>query len=513
MKQRRIGTKVLGGQEQRMAKIKIDLDRKLGVVDRNLFGGFIEHLGRCIYGGISEEGSALSDEQGHRTDVLAALRALHLPLLRWPGGNFASGYHWQDGIGPVEQRPRRLNLSWLMEESNRFGTDEFIRYCRLLNAEPYLCVNLGSGMLDEAQAWVEYCNGTGNTSWANLRRQHGHPEPYRVTYWGLGNELYGSWQIGAVSAEDYVKRAREAAKLMKWTDPSIKLVSCGQAGWNDWDRVVLEGLAPYIDFHSIHLYTGSPGYYPNVFAPHQAERALRICQGMIEQVRYEQRIQHPIRVAYDEWNVWYRERGPGSALEEQYDLSDALAVAAYLNSFIRHCRTVGIANLAQMVNVIAPIFTRPDGLFLQAIYHPFWLYSTLSHELALDVFVECEQYHLTAEEEQAAGSWHGHRVADLGPFNLLDVTATCDAAGRQISIAVVNRDRERAHTATLQFADAVVAVGVDVHEITGADPTARNSFEEPEAVTVQQRPLEQRGPSFEYTFPAHSITLLRLRVE
>ena len=174
-----------------MAKIKIDLDRTLGRVERSLFGGFIEHLGRCIYGGLYEEGAALSDQHGYRVDVMEAIRALRIPVLRWPGGNFASGYHWQDGIGPLEQRPRRMNLSWHSEESNRFGVNEFLRYCRLIAAEPYLCVNMGTGTLDEAQAWVEYCNGTGDTYWANLRRQHGHAEPYQVHYWGLGNEMYG----------------------------------------------------------------------------------------------------------------------------------------------------------------------------------------------------------------------------------------------------------------------------------------------------------------------------------
>src|ERR1051326_4699749 len=287
-----------------MAKIKIDLDRTLGRVDRKLFGGFIEHLGRCIYGGVYDESSPLSDVHGYRTDVMDALRALRLPVLRWPGGNFVSGYHWQDGIGPVEQRPRRMNLSWHAEESNRFGTDEFLRYCRLIDAEPYLCVNMGTGMLDEAQAWVEYCNGTGDTYWANLRRQHGHPDPYQVRYWGLGNEMYGDWQIGALTPQAYVERAREFAKVMKWTDPGIKLVSCGQSGWNAWDRIVLEGLAPHIDFHSIHLYTGAFEHYSNVFSAHQAERALDICQALIEQVRYEQHIAHPIKIAYDEWNVW-----------------------------------------------------------------------------------------------------------------------------------------------------------------------------------------------------------------
>ncbi|MGI9123036.1 MAG: alpha-N-arabinofuranosidase, partial [Rubrobacter sp.] len=210
-----------------MARIKIDPDRRIGELDRRVFGGFIEHLGRCIYGGVFDEGSSLSDDRGYRRDVLEAARGLRIPILRWPGGNFVSGYHWTDGIGPREERPRKTELAWFSEESNRFGTDEFIEYCRLMGAEPYICVNMGTGTMDEAQAWVEYCNGTGDTYWANLRRRNGHEEPYNVKYWGLGNEMYGEWQIGALSAEDYVRKAREFAKVMRWTDPSIELVGCG----------------------------------------------------------------------------------------------------------------------------------------------------------------------------------------------------------------------------------------------------------------------------------------------
>ena len=166
-----------------------------------------------------------------------------MPVLRWPGGNFVSGYHWVDGIGPRDERPRKIELAWGSEESNRFGTDEFIEYCRALGAEPYICINMGTGTLDEAQAWVEYCNGTGNTYWANRRRANGHPEPYGVRYWGLGNEMYGAWQIGSMSAEEYVHAARRYARIMLRTDPTIELVSCGQLGFNDWDRIVIDGLA------------------------------------------------------------------------------------------------------------------------------------------------------------------------------------------------------------------------------------------------------------------------------
>lgn len=493
-----------------MATISLDLRRSTGDVDRRLFGGFIEHLGRCIYGGLYEEGSPLSDEHGFRRDVLAAAKQLGVSVLRWPGGNFVSGYHWMDGIGPLDSRPRRMELAWLTEESNRFGTDEFIQYCRLLGAEPYICVNAGSGTMDEAQAWVEYCNGTSNTYWANLRRQNGHPEPYRVRYWALGNEAYGAWQIGALSAEDYAKKAVEFAKVMKWTDPTIQLVSCGKNGWSDWDRLVLEKLAPFVDYHSIHIYTGSSDYYSNVLAPHQAERALQICQALIDQVRYNQSIRHPIHVAYDEWNVWFRERGPEArkgGLEERYSLADALAVATYLNIFIRACRTVRIANLAQLVNVIAPIFTNAQGLYYQTIFHPLRLYAEQTQAIALDAYVDCETYDLSAEKETSP--WP-HRVADLGPFKLLDVAASCDEARKRITLAVVNRAYDRGITTNVQLGDGAVARGAVGYEVNGAAPDVLNSFAEPAAVGVRQRVVEADGRSFVYTFPAHSVTVLCL---
>jgi alpha-N-arabinofuranosidase len=496
-----------------LARIKIDLDRTLGQIDRRLYGQFIEHLGRCIYGGIYEPGSPLADADGFRRDVLDAVRALRVPVLRWPGGNFVSGYHWTDGIGPQAERPRRMELAWGSEESNQFGTDEFIRYCRALGTEPYICLNLGTGTLDEAQAWVEYCNGTGNTYWANLRRQHGFEEPHRVTYWGLGNEQYGHWQLGALGVEDYVKKAREFAKVMRWTDPSIELVGCGKDGWSDWDQIVIDGLVPLIDFYSIHLYTGQADHYTTVFQSHQAERAVRICAALIERVRYAQRIAHPIHIAFDEWNVWWRTRSHEDrvgGVEERYTLTDALAIATYLNGFIRHCRTVRIANFAQLVNAIAPIFTRPDGLFLQTIYHPLRLYAEHTLPVALDVHLDGETYALSATQE-ADGAGRLHHVADLGPFQLLDAVATCDEPGTAVSVAVVNRHHARELRATLDFAGATIAGPVRCWEVNGADVTATNSFGTPGAVGVLEGELTARGTTLEHVFPAHSVTVLRFR--
>ncbi|GAC1356858.1 MAG: alpha-N-arabinofuranosidase [Ktedonobacteraceae bacterium] len=493
-----------------MATIKIDLDRKIGCIDRRIYGGFIEHLGRCVYGGIYEEGSSLSDAQGFRQDVLEAVRSLRPSVLRWPGGNFVSGYHWVDGVGPLERRPRRLDLAWHAEESNRFGTDEFIAYCRLVDAEPYLCINMDTGSMEEAQAWVEYCNGTGNTYWASLRRQNGHEEPYKVKYWGLGKEMYGYWQIGATDAETYVRKAREFAKVMKWTDPSIELISCGYSGLEEWDRIVLEGLAPYIRYHSIHLYTGSHDYYSNVFSVHQVERMLSHTQALIDLVRYTQRIEHPINVAFDEWNVWFRKKDEDQGLEELYTLADALAVATYLNIFTRFCNTVSIANQAQLVNAIAPIFTDKEGLFLQTIYHPLRLYNVHMHEIALDAYVECETYTLLPEAEVAN---RHYRVASLRPFPFLDVAVTCSKSEREITIAVVNRDQKHEHYASIQLQNAVEVNCVVAYEVNASDLEAGNSFAQPAVVGVEEHYLDPCEQSFNYTFPAHSLTLLCLRLE
>jgi alpha-N-arabinofuranosidase len=494
-----------------VARIKIDLDRQFGRVDRHIYGGFVEHLGRCIYGGIYEEGSPLSDERGFRRDVLEGARALQMPNLRWPGGNFVSGYHWLDGVGPVDQRPRKVDLAWGAVESNRFGTDEFIAYARELGTEPYLCVNAGTGTIDEAQAWVEYCNGTEDTHWANLRREHGHEEPYNVRFWGLGNELWGPWQLGQMSAEDYVKKAREFAKVMRLTDPSIKLVACGKDGLSDWDRVVIDGLARYVDYHSIHIYTGSEHYYSNVFAPKQAERALSITQGLIDKARHDQKLSHPIYVAYDEWNVWYRARGPvhrKTGIEEQYDLSDALAIASYLNIFIRQCRTVRLANFAQLVNAIGAMFTSKAGMYYQTVYHPLRLYAEHMRDVALDPYVDCERYDLRPEDETSPRE---HRVADLGPFPLLDVAATMDDDRRTVVVGVVNRDRDRPISATIELQDGRAATGGVAYEVHGDGPQVMNTFERPDAVTVRERRLEA-GACQTYEFPPHSVTVLRFDV-
>jgi alpha-N-arabinofuranosidase len=481
-----------------MALVRIDLDRRIGSIDRKVYGMFIEHLGRCIYGGVYEPESPLSDENGFRRDVLEAAQGLRVPILRWPGGNFVSGYHWLDGVGPKEARPVRPELAWNTVESNQFGTNEFIRYCRALGTEPYICANLGSGTMDEAAAWVEYCNRVDGTSYAKLRAEHGYTEPHRVTYWGLGNEMYGDWQIGHKNAEDYAKFARQCGKLMKGVDPSIKLVLCGAANL-DWDRHVLEQCADIVEYISYHVYWGATkgedAHYSNLAKPYASEQYLRFLWELINQVRRDRGVTHPIRIAVDEWNVWYREYGDG--LEERYDLTDALAVAIYLNMMRRNCRGIEMANLAQMVNVIAPIFTSKEGMFLQTIYHPLRLAAEKSGPVALEAFVECGSYR--AEYAQVAAV----------PY--LDVVATLDEGERKLYVSLVNLSKDEPTEVEVEVGEVTVRSAGRAHVVTGEAPEVVNDFGT-ERVGCRTEDLDGLGSRFSYTLPASAHAVLELDI-
>ena len=487
-----------------MASIDVLLNRSVGTIDRRIFGGFIEHLGRCVYGGIYEEDSPLSDKRGFRTDVLSAVRELAPTHVRWPGGNFVSNYHWADGIGPVDQRPRRADLAWHAEESNRFGTDEFMAWCEEVGTEPVLCFNMGTGTMEEALAWVEYCNGTGNTYWANKRRENGHPEPYNVRCWGLGNEIWAPWQIGQRTPENYVETARVWARALKRMDPEISLVSCGKTGIDDWDRIVIDGLAQFIDLHSVHLYSGDDDYWANVLGPHYTERAIQNTRALIDRARYFQHINREIGVAYDEWNVWYRT--DDEQLDERYNLADTLAVATYLNIFVRRCRTIRMANLAQLVNVIAPIVTSPDSLFLQGIYYPLQLMTRATKEVGVDVFVKSGVHVHT----DPPGLRRPHRVAGLGPFQYLDVAASRDAGSRQLTLSVVNRDPEHALATRVALHGGRASGRMTGHEVNGAHPGVINTPEQPGQISVRRFEQRVRGDDFDITFPPHSFTVLEL---
>lgn len=475
--------------------IKIDFDRKIGAIDRKIYGNFTEHLGRCIYGGIYQQGSPLSDSDGFRKDVLQAARNIHVSVLRWPGGNFSSGYNWKDGIGAKEQRPRRWDTAWQEEESNRFGTDEFIAYCRKLGAEPYICVNMGTGTMQEAADWVEYCNATTDTYWANLRKKNGHAQPYAVKYWALGNEVYGSWQAGHKDANDYAADALEFAKMMRWVDPSIKLIACG-GPTVDWNMTVLEKLMDIVDYISLHHYGGSLDNAKEFADARDFERQIRVLDAEITTATVRSRRKERVAIAVDEWNIWFRSwfhRGDNHMLEEVYNLRDALWVASGLNIFHRNCATVKLADMAQLVNVIAPIMSNDSGIVLQTTYYPLKLYTDYCGDVALDALVRSETF---------------PGQTDV-PY--LDISATTNSESSQLTLAVVNRHPTADISAEIEIEGFRPRASGDLYEINGPSLDATNTFAAPNNVGVKQSTFSGASQTFRHSFATHSVTLMVLR--
>ncbi len=494
-----------GQQTPGRARIKIDTGRVISEIDNKIYGNFLEHLGRCIDGGVFDERNTLSDANGFRRDVLDAAKKLNIPILRWPGGNFSSNYHWKDGIGPREQRPPRLEMAWGTVESNRFGTHDFLKYAEMMGTEPYICANLGTGSWEEAQQWVEYCNSPEDTAMTRLRKQNGRPHPWKVTYWGLGNEMDGPWQMGHRSAEDYGKFALEAAKLMKWTDPNIKLIAAGSSNfgpgsdWTGWNRTVLEYLKRHADYLSLHMYVGNRDNNFSEFMASSVELNERIktAEGTIRAALSGEPGNRKIYIAWDEWNVWYRARGNKERgrriLEERYNLEDALVVATFLNAFINNAHVVKIANMAQMVNVIAPIFTNETGLFLQTIYYPLQLFANNSKGKALQLAINSPNY----------------PSKRFGEVPCLDASAAYNDG--TIVINVVNRQQNQAIETDFDLEDKQFAGPVEVAEVNGPDIKAENDFGSTKVATVKRQATAQ-GRKLQYRFPPHSYTMLKAKL-
>ena len=486
------------------ARIKIDTERVIDDIDPNLYGNFLEHLGRCVEGGVFDEGSAMSDSNGYRRDVADAVRKLGVSILRWPGGNFSSNYHWKDGIGPREKRPPRLEMAWGTVESNRFGTHEFLNYCEMVKTEPYVCANLGTGSWEEAQQWVEYVNSAQDTAMTRLRKENGRRDPWKVTYWGLGNEMDGPWQMGHKSAEDYGKFALETAKLMKRTDPNIKLVAAGSSNysngidWIGWNRTVLDFLKTHADYLALHMYVGNTANDFGEFLTNNLllQDRIKITEGVINGVMASQK-GRKVYIAWDEWNVWYRARGDSQRgrriLEERYNLEDALVVATFLNTFINHSHVVKIANMAQLVNVIAPILTNDKGMFLQTIYYPLQLFANNSKGKALQLFVESPKY-------------MSRRFGDV-PY--LDTSAAYDNG--TLVLNVVNRHQDQAIEAEFEVEDKQFSGAVEIAEVNGPDIKAENDFGSTK-VSAVQRSATASGKKFTTRFAPHSYTMLKVKL-
>ncbi len=500
------------------ARIKIDVDRTIGEVNPHVYGNFVEHLGRCVYGGIYDEGSALADEDGLRKDVLEAVKNLNVSLVRYPGGNFVSNYHWKDGIGPKDERPPRMELAWARLETNRFGTDEFMKFVKKVGTEPYLSVNMGTGTIEEAQQWVEYCNVAEGPYYAELRKKNGNPEPYNVKYWSLGNEMDGHWQMGHLNSEDYSKKALEAAKLMKLTSPEIKIIAAGSSNYqpgadpNEWNSTILHELRDVIDYIALHMYVGNPNdnYYNYLSTPRILEERTQIVKGMIlrEMQGAERESPEPIYIAWDEYNTWYRARTDEAlignrALEEHYNLEDALVIAGFLNAFIRNADIVKMANMAQLVNVIAPIFTSETDMFLQTIYYPLALFAGNAYGTSLDLVVDCETYDT---ENFAIGM--GEVTTQQNDVPYLDVSATYDDG--EVILCVVNRNKDKAITTDILAQEGAFDGDFEVYEVNGPNTKSENDFGKTTVETKQKPSIKVKSAEkITYSFPAHSFTMIK----
>ena len=474
-------------------RVYLDSRRAKPPIDRNLFGSFLEHLGRAIYGGIYDPGSKLSDSNGFRKDVLEEVKHLGVPIIRYPGGNFVSGYHWLDGVGPKKDRPRELEKAWDSIETNQFGTNEFMAWCRTAGATPLMGLNLGTGTPEQAAALVEYCNVEKGTHWSNLRREHGVAEPHHVQHWCLGNEMDGPWQIGHMPATEYGLKAADAARQMRYVDHSLKLVACGSSGpfmptYLEWDREVLEQCYEYVDGLSLHRYFGNVretnGDTTKYLAMNLSmERQIAETAAVCDYVQGRKRSAKKLWLSFDEWNVWYRTTSGDAVdgkrqeaphlLEEVYNLEDALLVGGLLNSLIRNSDRVKIACLAQLVNVIAPIVTNSSGLLRQTIFYPYSWALQFARGSALKLLVESPEY-------DAPGMDHVPYV---------DVAATYNGESKEMSAFVLNRDLSKSRQVELLWEDHAPSRVVDSIILTGDELKAFNSFEAPER--VKPRPFEK----------------------
>ena len=498
-----------------VARVYVDSRRVTAPLDRNLFGSFLEHLGRAIYEGVYDPGSKLSDTNGFRKDVIGEIRQMGVPIVRYPGGNFVSGYNWLDGVGPKESRPRVLDKAWNAINTNQFGTNEFMAWCKAAGTEPLMGLNLGTGTPEAAAALVEYCNLDQGTEWSDLRRKHGVAQPYKVKRWCLGNEMDGPWQIGHMTATEYGMKAQDAARQMRYVDPSLQLIACGSSGpfmptYLEWDREVLEQCYDYVDGLSLHRYfTNAPAdtggdsskfLAMNLSMEQQIAETLAVC----DLVRGHKRSAKQLWLSFDEWNVWYRARNGDSAnghhqeaphlLEEVYNLEDALLVGGLLNSLLRNANRVKLACLAQLINVIAPISTNATGLLQQTIYYPYNWALQYARGSVLMALVESPTY----------------EVVRMGQVPYVDVAATINPQDGKVGIFVLNRDLSKPHVVEINWQDKAPGQVLVSAVLTGTDLKAFNTFESPRKVVPQDfgKPSTVAGRT-RFEVPARSYTVIQ----
>lgn len=473
------------------AQLTVDRAFPLAPLDRRLFGVFVEHLGRCVYNGIHEPGHPSADEHGFRGDVVELTQELGATLVRYPGGNFMSGYNWEDGVGPQDQRPRRLDLAWFSTETNQVGTHEFMHWCRKVGIEPMLGVNLGTRGPDEARHYLEYCNHPGGTALSDLRRSHGAEEPLGIKFWCLGNEMDGPWQICQKTPDEYGRIAKETAKLMRWVDPTIELAACGSSAYDMpsygvWEDRVLEHCFEFVDYLSLHSYFVKPPADTSTesfFA--QIETNARYIEDTVaiaDAVATRKRSTKRLMLSFDEWNVWYRARHgehlkqagwpvAPRLLEEVYTAEDALLIGGMLTMMMNHADRLKVACMAQLCNVIAPIMTEPGGAaWRQTIFHPFAQAARWARGEVLRPAIESPGY---------ANARHGEL-----PY--LCASVVDDAATGQTAVFVLNRSlsEEMALSITLRGLGADRKL-VQAEQLHSADLNASNTAAAPDRVAPQ----------------------------
>lgn len=477
---------------QEKAVIKIDFDRKISVVDPNIYSAFVEPIRTVVYGTIYDPASPLADENGFRKDFIQLIKELKIRTLRWPGGNFVASYYWEDGIGPKDQRPARLDLAWNQIEKNQMGTDEYVKLTSLIGAESFVCVNGGTGTLQDATNWLEYCNYEKGTYYSDLRRKYGNEKPYGIKYWALGNEVDGPWQMAQKNAEDYVKWALQAQKMMNVVDKNIKYIGSGASNykpdnaWIDWNDYVLEHLAGKIDYLSVHRYAtevlgGDRSFSGMMSLGIDIDQKIDIVKALIEKAMLKTGTKRPIYISFDEYS------GGGD------NLTGALVLAQHLNSFIRHADIVKMANITMLSSLIG---NSPDGDFKNSTFKTFYLFSNNSIGTALDVYTNCETY--------------SNKVFTDVPY--LDVTAVLNESTRMLVVNVVNR-----HETSAIPADIILQTGnftgvAKANELNGKSLTARSTKTE-EAVSVSTNEVKFKGNTINYSFPAHSLTQLLIPVK
>jgi len=498
------------------AYVKIDHDRVIGERDPMIFGHFLEHFHRQIYGGIYDPTSPLSDARGFRTDVMDALRRIRPPIIRWPGGCFVSAYHWEDGVG---KRIPKFDKAWRVEEPNAFGTDEFVAYCRAVGAEPYICTNAGSGTPEEMSDWVEYCNLRDEGPWAKRRQANGYPEPHKVTYWSVGNENYGSWELGAKTADEWGRFVTESAKMMKRVDGTIQLLAASTLDL-EWNTKLLEAAGHLLDWISIHGY-----WVRNDEAPYEVCVARsRYPEQMIARVEHilgAMGLLGRIRISFDEWNLrgWhhpsFQEVDPNIAERDKndenstYTMADALFTARFLNACLRHCQTLGMANFSPVVNTRGAIFTHRDGIVLRSMYHVFDLYANHTGSQVLDAHVQTPHFEVVDEEAarvaRAIKAWDGVKPVVSVPY--LDAVATLDREASVLSIALSSLHAHEGVSCAIDLG-AEAASSATLRWLGAESADSFNDIAHPDRVRIDTEEVPVKGTRLTLDLPPHSVSVL-----